>query len=1284
MTQCSKLSSSAPVESANFTKTLQDEEYVSKGTIIASKADKKQRFGTSLHETADPPANKPEDVQEPDNIHNSVSESPNLNRMAGAQDAPDVPKSSGESEDEIIGEALRDPGTNYKEKGHGDQDEEDQVHEIPKATETSEADKKRKKRGLQLSRRAATTRKRVSPRARNEERAVAIEDIMEVLYTSAEPLSFKSFSKIFEGRGISRKNLQSQWKSYSRSYHAKKLQCSNYSVTEFVAKQSDAPNGRPRRNIKQVKRLSPIFKRKGMVPIGSGKNPWISAGDSSPSLLNIIRQKGKDEARSKREGRRDDTDAVLRRNKKIVVKRGANRRRSVDRTKPRDKSRSISKTEKTEASRRPHREKKQVTRLSPVFRRKGYIAPDNPGLARKQSYNDPASLALKKNAEQKISGKRKTVLKEASSQNSAQRKTNPAVRKRKIGPAVIPPLAPASPSMSAPVAPTPKSASTSAISANRSHSRLPRRLPGVTWSSVRGRWEAETSHQGIKMHIGYFASEGAAWQAVTLYRERMGWPPRKPKESTSPYSVAFIHRNSFATSLTKESEGKGTSLQVSDLKRGLEVDARDRHGNWCEARILEVKQQIAGEGETSALVHFKGWNKRYDSWLPFHDLDVFHSKSQDEYKEEDLESPRSTKRPRKDYNKADSADEHADEDESVAGSSGDTPVNYNSEFIGIWPQRKRWRACISHNGQRMHLGSYETAELAARAWDQKARELRGINTKTNFPLSDGDSVTVNTCTKRRRIASKIVEKNSDEEDHSSVESLEGDNPDSTSDKSEKKQVPWVEDLAPRSARRVTKKLNYRAMEKGNFNEVFALQLKAFRLKPKRSSRSTGVNVSGEERDSSPDKGRQKDKIQKVKQRDKISAKKEKISVKESARKSRMVRAKESEKKVRYCGSKPSGKNILKNGPKNSGSRAAGKSPTSRSTKIDCKADDKAIIKVNGKSLKSTDKVPQKLGKVAGKSHAKIGSKLLGKYDEIEVDQENEVSSKKQPQEEKKQAEKVEEDVDVDAKPRILPKSQSIQHIEELEKVGSGSGFFAAGEILAIFAGATSVDGEAFWLFECEKPSDGANALGFYFRKDETGHGRYIRDASAPRQQISVDSVMRDFNGRYVTFKQNAQPVHRHVKLKTDECRNLHALAAEIVKMQGMNVSGANTVTDAELAASAPVNVESSAVQASGSTSSIVQNGNEVLGIDELPMQFRTMLEDPMDPTVIGPEAGISATRGESSTQAMFSVSGDENVMLTAGSQYPNSEPFPDVDEHMKMYNEGDAAAGDKVASMFLS
>eukprot|EP00471_Norrisiella_sphaerica_P013069 CAMPEP_0184498014 /NCGR_PEP_ID=MMETSP0113_2-20130426/37934_1 /TAXON_ID=91329 /ORGANISM="Norrisiella sphaerica, Strain BC52" /LENGTH=765 /DNA_ID=CAMNT_0026885359 /DNA_START=24 /DNA_END=2321 /DNA_ORIENTATION=+ len=765
------------------------------------------------------------------------------------------------------------------------------------------------------------------------------------------------------------------------------------------------------------------------------------------------------------------------------------------------------------------------------------------------------------------------------------------------------------------------------------------------------------------MHIGYFSKKMEAQQAIANYRERMGWPLRKGEIPTQKRKLNLFRSPLAASNESYRSPSDTKNhLEGSEIEIGMDVDAKDKDGRWCAARVVEIKCREKGRQSFAVLVHFKGWNKRFDTWLPLRSIARIHTHSRamsvdkkktrfeveesDEEDEDDAlinhtgdpenmndekndevegnqteEKNESTdiyaqgfgiisnKRPRPDYiglPDSDTVDSHTPESSYLSDTDSGTPRH--GIYIGIWPQRKRWRACISHNGQRMHLGSYPTAEKAARAWDAKARELRGENTKTNFPLVED-----NTGTKESEsapISSKIPSKPSKKKPGRKPRGLL---PTNCSDSASKKvktseiykgptegvqalakpkpSVPWVDDLTPRSRRRAKPK-NYRLMEKGNFNEVFALQLKAFRLRAKQQARAQAAAAA----DRDEEGGENGESSQKKRSRN-------------QGHEGQRSRLREHD-----LASQKKKKDIRVKSP------AVSPSPSSRS------------------------RSPLRRSPRRGR--------------------------------------------------------------EGLRKVGSGSGMFSRGEILAIFAGASSVDGEAFWLFECGQPSDGAYAMGFYYRKDEQGGGRYERDPAAPRQKISVDSVMRDFNGHYVTFKQRKSPPQRYITLSPQECNRLHKLAGEIIRMQGISVpSGANTVADDDLLAPASTSASNAGLNTataseSLSSQSIERTPDDVLGLGELPMQLRTFFaEDPVNVVVSGLAASGAAVTNStgaansSDPSLIFSGENSNNVMLSLGNantatisstQSSTSEvvdTLPPIGNSLNIFSDAD---GDKVASMFLS
>jgi hypothetical protein len=59
-------------------------------------------------------------------------------------------------------------------------------------------------------------------------------------------------------------------------------------------------------------------------------------------------------------------------------------------------------------------------------------------------------------------------------------------------------------------------------------------------------------------------------------------------------------------------------------------------------------------------------------------------------------------------------------------------VASGSGYRGVYRRRKRWAAIISVAGRPVHIGTYDTRVEAARAWDARARELRGEGAWVNL------------------------------------------------------------------------------------------------------------------------------------------------------------------------------------------------------------------------------------------------------------------------------------------------------------------------------------------------------------------------------------------------------------------------------------------------------------------------------------------------------------------------------------------------------------------------
>jgi hypothetical protein len=58
--------------------------------------------------------------------------------------------------------------------------------------------------------------------------------------------------------------------------------------------------------------------------------------------------------------------------------------------------------------------------------------------------------------------------------------------------------------------------------------------------------------------------------------------------------------------------------------------------------------------------------------------------------------------------------------------------NNKSGYKGVYLDRGRYRSLIQYHGNRIHIGYYDNKEDAARAYDNKAKELHGEFASLNF------------------------------------------------------------------------------------------------------------------------------------------------------------------------------------------------------------------------------------------------------------------------------------------------------------------------------------------------------------------------------------------------------------------------------------------------------------------------------------------------------------------------------------------------------------------------
>jgi hypothetical protein len=201
------------------------------------------------------------------------------------------------------------------------------------------------------------------------------------------------------------------------------------------------------------------------------------------------------------------------------------------------------------------------------------------------------------------------------------------------------------------------------------------RYKGVTFKTARGRWEASIRVDGKNTFLGRFHDEEAAAHAYD--------------------AAARIHHGRFASlNFPDDETWEGETYQPREPESGYK-GVKLTGGKW-QAR-LQVN------GVTKSL----GYRDTAEAAAHLYDTGVRHLRDGDG----ELNFP----------------------DDLTDDPAFGVPRAYKSGYIGVFPYKTRWRARMTIEGKQVHLGTFDTAEAAARAYDDAARAAYGDQVKLNFP-----------------------------------------------------------------------------------------------------------------------------------------------------------------------------------------------------------------------------------------------------------------------------------------------------------------------------------------------------------------------------------------------------------------------------------------------------------------------------------------------------------------------------------------------------------------------
>ncbi|MCJ7609759.1 AP2 domain-containing protein, partial [Candidatus Bathyarchaeota archaeon] len=72
---------------------------------------------------------------------------------------------------------------------------------------------------------------------------------------------------------------------------------------------------------------------------------------------------------------------------------------------------------------------------------------------------------------------------------------------------------------------------------------------------------------------------------------------------------------------------------------------------------------------------------------------------------------------------------------TLSQNAANRPTTSDRAWKGIYPHGNKWKARIKLEGQNVYLGSFQTPQEAAYAYDAAARRLFGDFARLNFPAT---------------------------------------------------------------------------------------------------------------------------------------------------------------------------------------------------------------------------------------------------------------------------------------------------------------------------------------------------------------------------------------------------------------------------------------------------------------------------------------------------------------------------------------------------------------------
>eukprot|EP01047_Picozoa_sp_COSAG01_P051362 COSAG01_NODE_5294_length_4352_cov_12.531860_2_plen_946_part_00 len=242
------------------------------------------------------------------------------------------------------------------------------------------------------------------------------------------------------------------------------------------------------------------------------------------------------------------------------------------------------------------------------------------------------------------------------------------------------------------------------------------RYRGVSWCNFVGKWVAALRHQGHRQHIGVFVDEESAARAYDVRAREL-----RGVAAWLNFPRAGERQGVTCQRVDPEVRAAGAAL-VATRRQQDQRSSKYRGVSWVQGKWSARISQEGRKQHLGAFPDEESAARAYDARA--HELHGVAAQ---------LNFPRAGERQGAACQRVDRVARAASA--ALVTTRRQQQGQRSSKYRGVsWDKNSgRWRVCIKHKGGQEHLGSLLDEESAARAYDERARELHGVAARLNFP-----------------------------------------------------------------------------------------------------------------------------------------------------------------------------------------------------------------------------------------------------------------------------------------------------------------------------------------------------------------------------------------------------------------------------------------------------------------------------------------------------------------------------------------------------------------------